>query len=80
MLSNQVRECLLHAEECMQQALAQTDLKLRRDYLIITACWLKLGDELSELAADFPQGQQLQRDRPCVVGGVSAQAFGVGKQ
>jgi hypothetical protein len=43
----------------MQQALAQTDLKLRRDYLIITACWLKLSRELSELAADFPQGQQL---------------------
>ena len=55
MLSNQVRECLRHGEECMQQALAQTDLKLRRDYLIIAGCWLKLSQELSELPPDFSE-------------------------
>jgi hypothetical protein len=62
MLSNDVRECLRHAEDCMQQAATQTDPKLRRDYLIIGACWLKLIRELSELPADFAkperQGQQ----------------------
>ena len=48
----------------MQQAATQTDAKLRRDYLIIGACWLKLIRELSELPADFSkperkrQGQQ----------------------
>ncbi|MGB8633597.1 MAG: hypothetical protein WCD69_30190 [Xanthobacteraceae bacterium] len=61
MLNNQVRECLRHAEDCMQQATTQTDPKLRRNYLIIAACWLKLSSELSELA-DFSQpkrqGQQ----------------------
>jgi len=58
MLSNQVRECLRHAEDCMQQAATQTDPKLRRDYLIIGACWLKLIRELTELPADFSKGQQ----------------------
>jgi hypothetical protein len=47
MLTNQVRECFRHAEECMQQAAAQTDPLLRRDYLIIGACWLKLIREIS---------------------------------
>jgi hypothetical protein len=41
---------------------SQTDPKLRQDYLIITACWVKLSRELSELPADFSkperQGQQ----------------------
>jgi len=58
MLSDQVRECLRHAEDCMQQAATQTDPKMRRDYLIIAACWLKLIRELSELPADFSKGQQ----------------------
>jgi hypothetical protein len=53
MLSNHVRECLSHAEECMQQAATQSDPKLRRDYLITGACWLKLIRELSELPAEF---------------------------
>jgi len=60
-LSDQVRECLRQAEDCVQRAASQTDPKLRRDYLIIGACWLKLSSELSKLA-DFSnlkrQGQQ----------------------
>jgi hypothetical protein len=49
MLSDRVRECLRHGEECMRQAAAQTDPNLRRDYLIIGACWLKLIRELERL-------------------------------
>jgi len=49
-LNNQVSECLRHAEDCVQQAASQTDPKLRQDYLILGACWLKLSSELSELA------------------------------
>lgn len=47
-LSDQVRECLRYAQDCVQQAASQTDPRLRRDYLIIGACWLKLSSELSE--------------------------------
>jgi hypothetical protein len=62
MLSNQVRECFRHAEDCMQQAAIQTDPKLRRDYLIIGSCWLKLIREISELPANFskPERQDQQ--------------------
>jgi hypothetical protein len=39
-----------------------SDPKLRRDYLIVGACWLKLIREVSELSGDFSkpelQGQQ----------------------
>jgi hypothetical protein len=45
-LSDQVRECLRHADNCVQQAVSQTDPKLSRNYLVIAACWLKLSDEL----------------------------------
>jgi hypothetical protein len=60
-LSDQVRECLRHSNDCVQQAASQTDLKLRQDYLIIGACWLKLSSELLEPAnCSEPkrQGQQ----------------------
>jgi hypothetical protein len=46
-LSDKVRECLRHAEDCVQQATSQTDPKLRQHFLILGACWLKLGSELS---------------------------------
>jgi hypothetical protein len=49
MLSDRVRECLRHGQDCMRQAATQTDPKLRRDYLIIGACWLKLIRELERL-------------------------------
>ena len=41
-LNDHVRECLLHAEDCVQQAASQTEPTRRREYLIIGACWLKL--------------------------------------
>jgi hypothetical protein len=56
-LSDQVRECLRHADDCVQQATSQTDPRLRQDYLILVACWLKLSSELSELA-DFSKPKQ----------------------
>ena len=50
----------------MQQGASQTDPKLRRRYLIIAACWLKLSYELSELPANFskPERQSQQFTTP----------------
>jgi hypothetical protein len=59
-LGDHVRECLHHADDCVQQAASQTDPKLRQDYLILGACWLKLSSELSELA-DF--SKPIQRNQ-----------------
>jgi hypothetical protein len=58
MLSDHVRECIGHAEHCVQQAASQTDPKLRQDYLIIAACWLRLSQQLSEPLADFSQPER----------------------
>ena len=68
-LSSQVRECLRHAEDCVEQAGSQTDPKLRRNYLIIGACWLKLSYELSDQLASKPpvdaaSNQPLHLDKP----------------
>jgi len=68
-LNDHVRECLLHAEDCVQQAASQTDPKLRQDYLIIGACWLKLCYELSDQLASRPpvdaaSNQPLHLDKP----------------
>jgi hypothetical protein len=59
-LSNQVRECLRHAEDCVQQAVSQTDPQLRRDYLIIAACWLKLSYELLQRLANFSKSKSTE--------------------
>jgi hypothetical protein len=53
MLSDQVRECLRRADDCVQQAVSQTDPELRKHYFIMGGCWLKLSQELSELPIDF---------------------------
>jgi hypothetical protein len=60
LLSDRVRECLRHGEECMRQAAAQTDPKLRRDYLIIGTCWLKLIRELERLDQQFAKPAKLK--------------------
>jgi hypothetical protein len=68
-LNDQVRECLRHADDCVQQAASQTDPKLRRNYLIIGTCWLKLSYELSDQLASKPpvdatSNQPLHSGRP----------------
>ncbi len=45
-LSEQVRECLDHAEECARKAAAQTDPALREDYLMLEKRWLNLAQSM----------------------------------
>jgi hypothetical protein len=54
-LSDQVRECLGHAEDCARQAASQSDPRLRQDFLEMEARWLKLARiyELTEQLTDF---------------------------
>jgi len=58
-LSDQVRECLGHAEGCARQAAAQTDPGLRQFFLDMEVRWLKLarGYELTERLADFSKSR-----------------------
>jgi hypothetical protein len=42
-LSEQVRECYMHAEHCARQAAIQTDPKLKDDFLEMEQRWLVLA-------------------------------------
>src|SRR5262249_51723828 len=42
-LSEQIRECLQYAEDCGRQAAAQTDQKLKQDFLDKERRWLMLA-------------------------------------
>jgi hypothetical protein len=42
-LSEQIRECLQHAEDCARNATAQTDPGLREDFLRLEKRWLDLA-------------------------------------
>jgi hypothetical protein len=42
-LSEEVRECLHHAEDCARKAAAQIDPKLKQDFLQLERSWLSLA-------------------------------------
>jgi hypothetical protein len=42
-LSEQVRNCLQHAEHCAHRATAEPDPNLQRDYLMMERRWLSLA-------------------------------------
>ena len=55
----QVRECLQHAEHCARQAAAQTNCKLKEDFLEMERRWLFLARsyEFTERLGDFSEEQ-----------------------
>jgi len=54
-LSDQIRDCYAHAEQCARKAAAQTDPRLKQDFLDMEKRWLSLAKsfELSERLDDF---------------------------
>jgi hypothetical protein len=42
-LSEQIRDCLQHAEDCARKAAAQSDPVLRKDFLLLEKRWLGLA-------------------------------------
>lgn len=64
-LSEQVRQCHMHAEHCAQQAGVQTDLKLKDDFLEMDQRWLILARsyEFTERLADFSNETKRQVDK-----------------
>ena len=53
--SEQIRECLKHAEDCACQAAAQTDQKLKQDFLDKERRWLMLAQsyDFTQRFSDF---------------------------
>jgi hypothetical protein len=54
-LSEQIRECYRHADDCARKAAAQTDPKLKADFLDSERRWLVLAQsyEFTERLTDF---------------------------
>jgi len=44
--TEQIRECFRQAAECAQQSNAQTDPKVKQQFLMLTRLWLILADRL----------------------------------
>lgn len=55
-LSDKIRECYRHAEDCERLAKIQTDLALRKDFFDAGERWLKLAHsyEFTERLQRFP--------------------------
>jgi len=54
-LSEQIRECYEHAEECARKGAAQTNPRLKQDFLDMERRWLALAKnfEFSRRLGDF---------------------------
>ena len=54
-LSDEIRECYRHAEDCALKAIAQTDLQLRQDFLNLEQRWpfLARSYEFSKLLTNL---------------------------
>ncbi len=66
-LSEKIRECLRHAEDCAQSAAAQTDARLKADFLDMERRWLFLARsyELTEQLTDFSAENKRQAKLHC---------------
>ena len=64
-LSEQIRDCLQHAEECARRAAAQTDPALRDDFLRLEKRWLELARsmEFAERLTDFSKEAKRNADK-----------------
>jgi hypothetical protein len=63
-LSEQIRKCLEHAEDCAHKAAAQTDQKLKQDFLDLERRWLVLVQsyEFTQRLGDFSDEAQRKAD------------------
>jgi hypothetical protein len=59
-LSEQIRDCLRHAEDCARKAAAQTDPELKQDFLVMEP----LGVLSEQLRFHRTAHQTLKRDKP----------------
>jgi hypothetical protein len=63
-LSEQIRKCLEHAEDCAHKAAAQTDQKLKQDFLDTERRWLLLAEsyEFTQRLGDFSDEAKRKAD------------------
>jgi hypothetical protein len=64
-MSEQIRECYRHAEDCARKAAAQADPMLKRDFLDLERRWLVLARsyEFTERLTDFSDETKRKEDK-----------------
>jgi hypothetical protein len=64
-LSEQIRDCLQHAEACARQAEAQTDPNLKQNFLDTERRWLLLARsyEFTDRLSDFSDETKRKLDK-----------------
>ncbi len=64
-LSEEIRECYRHAEDCARKAVAQPDPQLKADFLDLELRWLFLARsyEFSARLTDFSSEAKRQAER-----------------
>jgi hypothetical protein len=64
-LSEQMRDCLQHAEDCARKAAAHTDPTLKQDFLDSERRWLLLARsyEFTQRLGDFSNETKRQADK-----------------
>jgi hypothetical protein len=65
-LSEQIRNCHQHAEDCARKAAEQTDPQLKQDFLDLEKRWLLLARsfELNERLGDFSAEMNRRSAKP----------------
>jgi len=63
-LDEQIQECHAHAEDCARKAAAQSDPRLKQDFLDMERRWLSLAKsyELSQRLNNFSNDAQRRAD------------------
>jgi hypothetical protein len=64
-LSEEIRECHRHAEDCARKAAAQIDLQLKADFVDLEMRWLFLARsyEFTERLTDFSDETKRNADK-----------------
>jgi hypothetical protein len=64
-LSEEIRECHRHAEDCVRKAAAQTDQQLKADFLNLEQRWLFLARsyDFTERLTDFSDETKRKTDK-----------------
>jgi hypothetical protein len=63
-LSEQIRDCLKHAEECAHSANAQISPALRNDFLQLEKLWRELAQSMESDSRSFPNTRPNNNEQP----------------
>jgi hypothetical protein len=63
-LSEQIRDCLEHADECARSAKAQNNSGLRDDFLRLEKLWRELAQSMETDSLSLPNNSPTANRRP----------------